>query len=140
MNDAEPKNLESYWHDKAVRQGLTLATLCDMVLGEDPQRDDETLIRSVRVLLSRAEKQTPNSTCTCDTRTGWTTVKCCNDCGAPIPVETWHIQALEHARELLRDICLQQVNEVDEAEKWLRAYGWPFRDDHKIKQMTEPKA
>lgn len=103
MNEAEPKNPESYWHDKAVRQGLTLATLCDMVLGEDAtQRDDETLIRSVRVLLSRA-------------------------C-APISGETWHIQALEHARELLRDICLQQVNGADEAEKWLRAYGWPNTD------------
>lgn len=42
-----------YWRDKSAMQGLTLATLCDMVLGEDaPKRDDETLVRSVRVLLS----------------------------------------------------------------------------------------
>ncbi len=33
--------------------------------------------------------------------------------------------ALEDARELLADIANGKVNEVDEAEKWLRVYGWP---------------
>jgi hypothetical protein len=33
--------------------------------------------------------------------------------------------ALEDARQLLADICNHEVNPEDEAEKWLRAYGWP---------------
>ena len=38
---------------KADDQALTLATICDMILGENaPKRDDDTLIRAVRVLLN----------------------------------------------------------------------------------------
>lgn len=45
-----------YWRDKSAMQGLTLATICDMVLGENaPKRDDETLVRYVRILLSNDE-------------------------------------------------------------------------------------
>jgi hypothetical protein len=45
-----------YWRYNAAMQGLTLVTLCDMVLGEDaPKRDDETLVQAVRALLSNAE-------------------------------------------------------------------------------------
>jgi hypothetical protein len=33
--------------------------------------------------------------------------------------------ALEDARELLAEICRGEVNPEDEAEKWLRAFGWP---------------
>ena len=28
--------------------------------------------------------------CHCNEPTGWTTVKCCNICGYPIPSENWH--------------------------------------------------
>ncbi len=35
------------------------------------------------------------------------------------------IVALEDARELLADIAENKVNGADEAEKWLRVYGWP---------------
>lgn len=31
----------------------------------------------------------------------------------------------EEARQLLADIALGKCNPADEAEKWLRAYGWP---------------
>lgn len=34
-------------------------------------------------------------------------------------------EALEDARQLLADIANHKVNPEDEAEKWLRAYGWP---------------
>ena len=52
-------------------------------------------------------------------------MKCCNLCGAPIRTESWHLIALEDARKLMSDIANGKVNEADEAEKWLRAYGWP---------------
>ena len=40
----------------AAEQGLHLATLCDMVLGEDaPDRSDDALIRAVRELLNKSE-------------------------------------------------------------------------------------
>jgi hypothetical protein len=38
---------------------------------------------------------------------------------------------LENARQLLADICNHEVNPEDEAEKWLRAYGWPNVRDHR---------
>lgn len=63
--------------------GLTLATLCDMVLGEDAaDRSDEALIRAVRFLLD----------------------------------------AVSDARILMGEIMRDEVNAMDEAEKWLRAY------------------
>jgi hypothetical protein len=37
---------------------------------------------------------------------------------------------LENARQLLADICNHEVNPEDEAEKWLRAYGWPNDQIH----------
>lgn len=33
--------------------------------------------------------------------------------------------ALKDARQLLADIANGKVNGADEAEKWLRVYGWP---------------
>ncbi len=42
---------------KCAEQGLNLATLCDMVLGENAEkRDDKTLISAVRGILNEAEK------------------------------------------------------------------------------------
>lgn len=60
MNKSEQqqKVLASYqdWLNRNEQDGLTLATLCDMVLGEDAMdRSDETLIRAVRELLNIKE-------------------------------------------------------------------------------------
>lgn len=33
--------------------------------------------------------------------------------------------AIQEARQLLADIANHEVNPEDEAEKWLRAFGWP---------------
>lgn len=57
MNKSEQqqKILASYqeWLNRNEQDGLTLATLCDMVLGEDAMdRSDEELIREVRSLLN----------------------------------------------------------------------------------------
>ena len=47
-----------YWRNRADQHGLTLATICDMVLGENAtKRDDDTLIRAVRVLLNNQKWQ-----------------------------------------------------------------------------------
>ena len=47
-----------HYRNKAADQALTLTTLCDMVLGEDaPKRDDDTLVRAVRVLLNNQAYQ-----------------------------------------------------------------------------------
>lgn len=60
MNKSEQqqKVLASYqdWLNRNEQDGLTLATLCDMVLGEDAMdRSDEALIRAVRELLNIKE-------------------------------------------------------------------------------------
>ena len=39
--------------------------------------------------------------------------------------ESKQTDALADARQLLADIANHEVNPEDEAEKWLRAYGWP---------------
>lgn len=41
---------------RAAQQGLTLATLCDMVLGEEAEdRSDDALVKGVGLLLEEAE-------------------------------------------------------------------------------------
>ena len=55
-----PTELESLLerNEKCLYQGLTLATLCDMVLGEDAtERSDEDLIRAVRELINKTNKE-----------------------------------------------------------------------------------
>jgi hypothetical protein len=60
---------------------LTLATLCDMVLGEDAaDRSDDALIRAVGDLVRNSGQDVPQR-CQCGTGTGWTEIKCCNLCG-----------------------------------------------------------
>ena len=43
--------------DAAAGRGLTLATLCDMILGEGPgDRSDDYLIRRTRMLIDRCDE------------------------------------------------------------------------------------
>lgn len=52
---SEIKERDSY-REKADKQGLTLVTLCDMVLGENADdRSDEALVRATRGVLEKAE-------------------------------------------------------------------------------------
>ena len=56
MTTAQMDAIEDLKEENAKR-GLTLATLCDMVLGEDAtDRTDDALIRRVRFLLDEREK------------------------------------------------------------------------------------
>ena len=43
--------------------------------------------------------------------------------------------AILDARQLLADICNHEANPEDEAEKWLRAYGWPNAE---VRHPAEP--
>lgn len=44
--------------------------------------------------------QSPHTRCTCDTRMGWTTVKCCNLCGLPVSEEPWDFHRPESKRKI----------------------------------------
>lgn len=51
----------------------------------------ELALETINKILEIEAKEHISSNCTCkaEETTGWTTVKCCNICGKPIPDETW---------------------------------------------------
>lgn len=54
------------------------------------QASRENILNYVLDALTVKERQ---EKCLCDDRTGWTTVKCCNLCGYPMPDEKWECKS-----------------------------------------------
>jgi hypothetical protein len=48
--------------------------------------------------------QTSGGKCQCTESTGWTTVKCCNICGLPVPGEPWNMPEMERLRAELERV------------------------------------
>lgn len=48
--------------------------------------------------------QTSGGKCQCTESTGWTTVKCCNHCGLPVPGEPWSMPEMERLRAELERV------------------------------------
>jgi hypothetical protein len=53
---------------------------------------------------------------------GWTTVKCCNLCGMPMPGESWSIPAIDRAKKLLAEWEYERVRWNTQTHSALMGY------------------
>jgi hypothetical protein len=75
---------------KSTRDAGAGLSLEDAINGLKHLADDHPCCRVfVEALITTLQKY--EGKCDCGGGFGWTTIKCCNICGKPIPSEQWHI-------------------------------------------------